>query len=113
LYAGPFLDGDTDAPSSPLADRLRRRLLRQLMESGSRSEQAGQWQDAAACYEKGLSLDPCAEDVCRRLMTTYDTLGRRSDALQVYLTCRDALAARLDLAPSAETETLFRRLRKN
>jgi ATP/maltotriose-dependent transcriptional regulator MalT/DNA-binding SARP family transcriptional activator len=113
LYGGPFLGGDADAPSSSLADGLRRRLLRQLVESGSRSEQAGQWLDAAAYYEKGLSLDPCAEDVCRRLMTTYDALGRRSDALQVYLTCRDALAARLDLAPSVETDTLFKRLRKN
>ena len=59
-----------------LNDRLRRRLLRQLVQVGQIWEQAEDLQQAANVYEEGLRVDPCAEDVCRRLMTVYYSLGR-------------------------------------
>ena len=110
LYRGPFLGGDPDAPTTPVVDRLRRRLLRQLVDLGARCEEMDQRHEAAHYYEKALSIDPCAEDVCRCLMITYHALGRRTEVIGIYRACRDALAAR-GTAPSGDTETLLARLR--
>jgi DNA-binding SARP family transcriptional activator len=112
LYKGPFLAGDADAPwAIPLNDRLRRRLLRQLVQIGQYWEQAEDLQQAANMYEEGLRVDPCAEDVCRRLMTVYQSLGRPAEILATYRQCQEALAARLGISPSVETDSLLRRFR--
>ena len=113
LYRGPLLGGDADAPQTPLADRLDRRLVRHLVDIGSHWERADRPEAAAHCYEKGLSIDPCAEDVSRRLMNVYHRLGRRSDALDVYRSCQDVLATRLGVTPSTETEALLKRVRRS
>jgi LuxR family transcriptional regulator, maltose regulon positive regulatory protein len=111
LYKGPFLGGNGDIPwAGSLNDRLRRRLLRQLVQVGQYWEQAEDLQQAANLYEEGLRVDPCAEDVCRRLMTVYYSLGRPGEILATYRQCREELAVRLGSLPSVETDTLFQRL---
>jgi two-component SAPR family response regulator len=111
LYKGSFLGNDPDAPwATVLADRLRRRLLRQLVQVGQYWEHAEDLQQAADIYEEGLRIDPCAEDVCRRLMSVYNSLGRPSEILAAYRHCREARATRLGTGPSAETEALVKRL---
>jgi LuxR family maltose regulon positive regulatory protein len=112
LYKGPFLAGDTDAPwAIPLNDGLRRRLLRQLLNIGQHCEEREDLHQAISVYEEGLRIDPCAEDVCRRLMTTYHAVGRPSDVLAAYRQCRDALATKLGTTPSVGTDSLLSRLR--
>ncbi len=112
LYRGPFLGGDAEAPwATTLADRLRRRFLREHIHAGEYREQNGQWQEAVNCYESGLRVDACAEDVCRRLMNAYHHLGRPTEVLAVYRRCREALANQLSVNPSVETESLLKRLR--
>ena len=112
LYKGPFLGGDADVPwAIPLNDRLRRRLLRQLVRVGHHWEEREDLHQAISVYEEGLRIDPCAEDVCRRLMTTYHAVGRPSEILAAYQHCRDALAAKLGTTPSVETDSILSQLR--
>ena len=112
LYKGPFLGGDANAPwAIPLNDRLRRRLLRQLIRVGQHWEEREDLYHAISVYEESLRIDPCAEDVCRRLMTAYHAVGRPSEILAAYQQCRDALAAKLGSTPSVGTDSLLSRLR--
>jgi LuxR family transcriptional regulator, maltose regulon positive regulatory protein len=112
LYKGSFLGGDADAPwATPLDDRLRRRLLRQLVRVGQHWEEREDLHQAISVYEEGLRIDPCAEDVCRRLMTTYYAVGRPSEISAAYQQCRDALAAKLGTTPSLGTDSLLSQLR--
>jgi LuxR family transcriptional regulator, maltose regulon positive regulatory protein len=112
LYRGAFLDGgESELPqATALGDGLRRRLARQIARI-ARQHEAADGAGAADWYEEGLRVDPCAEDMCRSLMTVYHRLGRRAAVVDVYRRCRTALAARLDGTPSAETDRLFRALR--
>ena len=111
LYRGAFLDErEVELPqATALAESLRRRLLRQLVRVGRQCEQANR-QEAVDWYEEALRVDACAEDVCRSLMTAYHRLERSADVVAAYRRCRTALAARRDLAPSAETQKLFETL---
>lgn len=113
LYRGPFLPGDVDdAWATALRERLRARLLRLLSTVGRLHEQAGRWEEAAACYERGLDLDDGAEGLCRRAMGAYARLARPAEGLALYERCRRQLGAALGVAPSAETEALHRELRR-
>ncbi len=111
LYRGPFLDErEAELPqATALAESLRRRLLRQLVRAGRQCESANR-QEAVAWYEEALRVDPCAEDACRSLMTAYHRLERSADVVATYQRCRTALATVRGLAPSAETEGLFKTL---
>ena len=111
LYQGSFLGGEADTPwATPLADRLRRRLLRQVMQVGLHWEGTGEWQKAADYYATALRVDPCAEDASRRLMIACHHLGRAAEVEAAYRRCREALAARLGVTPSPETQSLLRSL---
>lgn len=114
LYKGPFLGNDSEAPwAATFADRVRRRLLRQLTVLGQQWERKQQWQRAADLYEEALRVDPCAEDACRRLMTAYDHLGRPAEVISAYRHCKEALANRLGVNPSVESELLLKNLHPN
>jgi LuxR family maltose regulon positive regulatory protein len=112
LYKGPFLGEDADAPwAMQISDRLRRRLLRQLVRVGHHWEEKEDLHQAISVYEESLRIDPCAEDVCRRLMTTYHAVGRPSEIVAAYQQCRCALAAKLGITPSVETDSILSQLR--
>jgi ATP/maltotriose-dependent transcriptional regulator MalT/DNA-binding SARP family transcriptional activator len=109
LYRGPFL-GDEAAQipqGTALADRIRRRLLRQIVALARDHEQSGRWQEAVDGYEEAVRVDPCAEDVYRSLMSVYRNLGRPTDVEETYRRCRENLAAHLAIAPAPETEALL------
>jgi DNA-binding SARP family transcriptional activator len=111
LYKGPFLDTDPEVIwSTNLTDRLRRRLLHQLTQLGQYWHHREDLPQAVASYEEALRIDPCAEDVTRKLMTAYHHLGRPSEVLATYRRCKEALANQLGIDPSAETERLVSQL---
>jgi DNA-binding SARP family transcriptional activator len=111
LNNGPFLGGDTDFPSAlPLADKLRRDLLRAITSAARQSEQSEAYEVALKFYEKGLTIDPCAEDLCRRVMTIYHTLGRPKEVQAAYEQLQKSLEHQLARKPSAESEGVMRRL---
>src|SRR5262245_41419711 len=109
LYRGPFLDErEFELPqATALAESLRRRLLRQLTRVGRRCEPANR-REAADWYEEALRVDPCNEDACRSLMTTYHQLERSDEVVATYGRCRAALAALRGHAPSPETQGLLK-----
>jgi DNA-binding SARP family transcriptional activator len=109
LYRGPLLEGEEDEPwiLEPRA-RLRARILRRLSEVARTLEAAGDADRAISCYLRALEVDGSAEDLYRRLMSLYQRLGRRAEALALYQRCRATLAATLGVSPSPETEALLR-----
>ncbi len=108
-YRGPFL-GSTEPSrwSLPARDRLQARLRRSLADAGRHYEAQGNHVRAAALYERVLEEDSLAEELYRRLMRAYLAAGEPAEAVRVYRRCRDMLSVQLGIAPSAETEALFR-----
>jgi DNA-binding SARP family transcriptional activator len=77
LYGGPVVGpNDDDMPTDPRSDRLRRRLIRQLVTAGRRYETTGQWHRAENVFEAALKLDPSDEGVRASLTLAYRRLGR-------------------------------------
>ncbi|HWP59666.1 MAG TPA: BTAD domain-containing putative transcriptional regulator [Candidatus Acidoferrales bacterium] len=111
FYHGPFLHGEEFAWATNTSDRLRRRLLRHLRDLGEYFERDWKREKAAEWYEKALAIDPCAEEVYRRLITVYRHQGRRAEALAVYERCRKNLHTLMGISPAPETESLAKALR--
>jgi DNA-binding SARP family transcriptional activator len=84
-------------------------LLRQLRKIGRVWEAMDDWEAAAECYERAVTINDSAEEYYRRLMLAYRHLDRRGDAILAYQRCRKALAA-LGVTPSQETETLLKEI---
>jgi DNA-binding SARP family transcriptional activator len=107
LYRGDFLANDEELWALDFAARLRERLMRQIRRLGHHWEQAGQSDRAVDVYERGIEIEPVAEDLYRNLMVIHHRLGRKPDAVAVYERCRKNLAAISGTSPSPETEALF------
>ncbi len=110
LRNGPYLQ-DMDAtwgwPERERLDRICTDALIQLAES---ERQTGDLQAAVQACQEALKIDPPREDVHRLAMQLHAERGDRLGIIWQYQACREALRSELDVAPSLETETLFRRL---
>ncbi|HWP88236.1 MAG TPA: bacterial transcriptional activator domain-containing protein, partial [Burkholderiales bacterium] len=60
---------------------------------------------------RATELDLLTEVFHRNLMVCYRELGRNAEAIDVYRRCRQNLSVILGIAPSAETEAVYRSLR--
>lgn len=108
-YRGPFLGSeDPQRWSLPARDRWQNRFRRSLADAGHHAEDRGDGARAIALYERALDEDNLAEDLYRRLMRAHLAQGEPALAARVYRRCRDMLSVQLGIAPSADTETLFR-----
>jgi DNA-binding SARP family transcriptional activator len=108
-YRGPFLGSeDPQRWSLPARDRWQNRFRRALADAGHHAEDRGDGARAIALYERALDEDNLAEDLYRRLMRAHLAQGEPALAARVYRRCRDMLSVQLGIAPSADTETLFR-----
>jgi DNA-binding SARP family transcriptional activator len=112
LYQGDFLEEDLyeDWP------RIQREHLRHtylgITDCLSRYYvQRRQYATAIALCRKVLAQDNCYEEAHRRLMDCYLAQGQRHLAVRQYQTCVEVLREELDLTPSDETMTLYRRIR--
>ena len=112
LYRGDFL------PEEPYVDwvlRERERLhalyLNALTGWLEECLRAGNWREGAALARQILERERWLEEVWRALLTRYDRLGRRSEALQAYQECVCALREELDVAPAPETTALYEQMR--
>lgn len=113
LYQGPFLAEHAEASwALPLRERLHARFVRQVGERGRALLAAGEHSAAVAVLEKGLSVDPLAEDLYQGLMLCYQSLDRRADAVKVYRRCEKMLAASLGVAPGRKTVELYQALHR-
>jgi DNA-binding SARP family transcriptional activator len=111
LYRGPFLSGDSDQPwTVPLRERLRTRFVRYLQRRAARLEAEGAWAGAAELYLRGIETEDLAEDLYQGLMRCYRELGRPAEGLAVYRRLRQTLSVVLGIAPTAQSEALYRSL---
>ena len=109
LYHGPFLENEEPQRWLLAArERTRQRFLRSLLDAGSYWERRERWSVAAALYERGLDIDPIAEDLYRRLMRCHLAQRRPAEAARTFQRCREMLMTQLGVPPSPETEALLR-----
>ncbi len=111
LYRGDFL------PEEPYLDwvvrereRLHSQYLNRLIGLLERQVQQGAWHAGVEAARRILEREPWLEEVWRALMTCLAMLGRRSEAIQVYLSGERSLRDELGVEPSAETRALYEQL---
>jgi DNA-binding SARP family transcriptional activator len=113
LYRGPFLDNEEPQRwLLAVRERARQRFLRSLSDAGRYWERRERWSEAAALCERGLDVDPLAEDLYRRLMRCHLAQRRPAEAAGIFQRCRKMLLDQLGVPPSAETEALFRSIHR-
>ncbi len=111
LYCGHFLAAETGAGwSISLRERLRSKFIRLVGMAAVYRERAGDWQAAEGYYLKGLDVDGLVEEFYRGLMLCCRELGQYAEAVNAYSRCREVLAGTLGVAPSPQTEALYRTL---
>ena len=112
LYPGPFLREESDAAwTLGPRERLHARLVALLGDLGRCWERGADWERAVSCYQQGIKVDPLVEPFYQRLMLSYQTLGRRAEALSTYRRCREALNTHLQILPSPATEAIHQQIR--
>lgn len=112
LYKGNFLGGQTDSTSQLIYGEELKRLYIQATFSRARLEEKKEaWKRAVRIYQKGMEILPCHEPFYRAIMFCYGQIGYSDGVRQTYEQCRTALERHLELAPSSETENLYRKLR--
>jgi len=117
LYRGDFL-ADFYLPDSnefeewALAWRsqLRRQALDALDTLATSCLEGGHFDQTVDYAQQQLAIDDLRERAYRQLMEALARSGQRSTALTQYGKCRDRLAGELGIAPSQETEALYRRI---
>ena len=111
LYEGMFLPGETEESwtVSP-RERLRRKFLRCIHWLGRHWEEAGEWEKALSCYDRGLQADDISEEFYQQMMICYHRLGRIAEGLDTYERCKRVLSAVLGVKPSPKTEAVRKSL---
>jgi DNA-binding SARP family transcriptional activator len=106
LFRGAFLAFEELPWAVSLREKLRGGFLDAVTHLGRCYEEAGRWEEAVACYGKGLEADDLAEELYRRLMVCHIKQGQEAKALSVYRRCRKTLSSVLGVDPSAETRAI-------
>ncbi len=116
LYRGDFLAGlDLDDEESYQPFLFERRRLREMALSGLKAlatlrAVAGDQDGAIDMARRALSFDPLQEDLHATIIRLLRDKGRLGLARDQYEACRDILRRELDVAPSAEIESLRKSL---
>jgi DNA-binding SARP family transcriptional activator len=111
LYKGDLLpEFIHEVWCTSVAHRLRHLYLEALLTLAQLHLQQVSYRDALRCCHRVLELDPCDEQACRLEMQAYEASGQRSEALQTYERCRDALRELLGAVPSPATQRLYERI---
>jgi LuxR family maltose regulon positive regulatory protein len=114
MYKGPFLAEEMEQPwAISMRERLISKFLRNLSRLAHHWGEVGEWEKAVEYYEKGLEVNDLIEELYQQLMTCYQRLGRKAEALAVYHRCRKTLHAALGIEPSPKTEVIYRSLVTN
>lgn len=107
-YRGHLLADEDMAWALPPRERLRAKFEAAVRRIGQRLEETGEWQAAMDLYRRALDLDALAEPFHRRVMDCLSRQGRHVEAMEAYRRCRQMLSVVLGVAPSADTQALFR-----
>jgi LuxR family transcriptional regulator, maltose regulon positive regulatory protein len=113
LYRGPFLGKDADLSwALPMRERLRAKFTRHLSQWGASLLKEKDFDLAITILERGLNVDPLAEEFYRHLMLCYQGLSRRAEAIGVYQRCQKTLSTALGVSPAPETIALYQTLQR-
>ena len=108
LYRGAFLEKDPHKPwSISFRERLREKFIQSVSELGSRCKDAGEWEKAIDCYQRGLEIEELAEEFYYNQMTCYKQLSLPAKAILVYRRCYKVLFSVLGIKPSSQTKALY------
>jgi DNA-binding SARP family transcriptional activator len=111
LYRGPFLAEDAGRSwAVSMRERLRSRYLSTMGGLGAHWMQAGEWEKARVCYQRGIDVDNLAEEFYQSLMNCYLADGRKAEALAVYDRLGKIFSS-LGVEPSPKTRNLLNSLR--
>ena len=107
LYRGQLLPEDAAQPWLLAArERLHQKFVRATLNLADFWQSKSDWARAISLLEAGVSLEPIAEDLYRRLMVCHGKSGDQAEAMRSYRRCKDMLSIVLGIKPSAATERL-------
>jgi two-component SAPR family response regulator/Flp pilus assembly protein TadD len=110
LVRGPYL-ADVDAHwAAPERERLGLAYVSALEELAQLYLNANQLERCLSICQLALDRDPCHEVIYQVEMRVYATLGDRASIARRYQACKATLKEVLGLAPSEETELIYREL---
>ena len=111
MYSGHFLVQDADKPwATIMRERLRSKMVRTIVTVAAHLFESDKHYDSAACYRRGIELDPLAEEFYQGLLKNYSARGETAKALKVYDELKSLLLAALNIEPSQVTQTLYKQL---
>ncbi len=118
LVRGPFLQGFTLTDAAPFdewlllrREHIGRRVVEVLDRLTAIHEAQGTFELALAHARRRVALEPWQEEGQRQLMRLLFYSDRRPEALALYETLCQDLAAELDVEPAAETNRLYEQIR--
>ncbi len=108
LYRGTFMAGEPDSAwTLAMRDRLATQFRRYLLRLGRHFEAGGRWTEAVHVYERGVELEPLAEEFYRQMMVCLHHQGQHAQAIEVFRRCRHMLSVVLGVKPSRQTEDAY------
>lgn len=113
LFKGPLLSGFTVNDNAfeewlrGQNDQVQSRVVQALEHLAA----AGDIDARRSFAQRLLALDPLREASHRSLMAAHAAAGEKALALKQYEACRDMLKAEMGIAPSRQTEDLYRQIR--
>ncbi|HRQ37790.1 MAG TPA: tetratricopeptide repeat protein [Chloroflexota bacterium] len=110
LYQGDLAPEVEDEWIWGWRERLREELTAVLLSLAEAAENGQQYDEAAGYYGRLATLDELNEAAHRGLMRGHAAHGRLADALAIYQSLQQLLAAELNVAPAAATQQLARQL---
>jgi ATP/maltotriose-dependent transcriptional regulator MalT/DNA-binding SARP family transcriptional activator len=108
LYAGDFLAEDTDKSWSTLMrERFRGKMIRAICTEAESLRERDLYGESITCYQKGIEIDPLAEELYQGLMKNYGALGETASALRTYKQLTTVLSSTFDVTPSPSSKNLI------
>ena len=112
LYRGNLLPADGDDRTVIVSRlKLRDQLIRLVSALGEQMEADGRWDEALACYRRGIDADELAEEFYQGVMRCHAATGRSAEGIATYRRLRQTLSVVLGLKPSTQTEQLAQLLK--
>jgi len=107
LYRRPFLEGEEAHWVISMRERLREKFLRVLVQAARALHRAGLHAEVLDCCQKGIEIDPLAEELYRLRLCSQHELGQVAAAIATYRLCEVTLQRELGIAPSPTTEAMY------
>ena len=110
LVNGQFLEDIYATWVWPERERLNQMVLKTLLNLADLLKNANKFREALAAYQRAIEHDPTFETAYLHAMKLYIQLNDRVGAIRLYENYTEMMDRELDLPPSSEMETVYKRL---